>query len=122
MPACQELSRADSFVLSVFFHLPKYIPHPWPGSLRAHVVLCSSEGATARGRLGESDFRPEVCQMISLEPFAILQRLQTLDKLLVSERGNGIQRPNEALSVFRSLSQISPKENYNQLVVAASRC
>lgn len=60
--------------------------------------------------------------MISLAPFAISQRLQTLDKLLVSVRGNGIQRPNEALSVFRSLSQISLKENYNRPVVAASRC
>lgn len=44
--------------------------------------------------------------MISLAPFAILQRLQPPDKLPVSVRGNGIQRPNEALSVCRSLSQI----------------
>lgn len=44
--------------------------------------------------------------MISLAPFAISQRLQPLDKLLVSVRGNGIQRPGEALSVPRSLSQI----------------
>lgn len=44
--------------------------------------------------------------MISLAPFAISQRLQPPDKLLVSVRGNGIQRPGEALSVFRSLSQI----------------
>lgn len=29
-------------------------------------------------------------------------------KLLVSVRGNGIQRPGEALSVSRSLSQIRP--------------
>lgn len=83
--------------------------------------MWSSEGTAARGGLGHCDFRPEVCQTISLEPFAILQRLQTLDKLLVSVRGNGIQRPNEALSVFRSLSQISPKEKYNQALVAVSR-
>lgn len=44
--------------------------------------------------------------MISLAPFAISQRLQPPDKLLVSVRGNGIQRPSEALSVSRSLSQI----------------
>lgn len=44
--------------------------------------------------------------MISLAPFAISQRLQPPDKLLVSVRGNGIQRPGEALSVSRSLSQI----------------
>lgn len=44
--------------------------------------------------------------MISLAPFAISQRLQPPDKLLVSVRGNGIQRPGEALSVSRSLSHI----------------
>lgn len=44
--------------------------------------------------------------MISLAPFAISQRLQPPDKPLVSVRGNGIQRPDEALSVSRSLSQI----------------
>lgn len=44
--------------------------------------------------------------MISLAPFAISQRLQPPDKLLVSVRGNGIQSPGEALSVSRSLSQI----------------
>lgn len=114
------------FLFSSSSHLPKYnIFHTHGQGASQHMWLCgvaASEGAAARGRLGDCDFRPELCQMISLEPFAILQRLQTLDKLLVSVRGNGIQRPNEALSVFRSLSQISPKENCNQPVVAASRC
>lgn len=54
----------------------------------------------------DCDCRPGVCRMISLAPFAISQRLQPPDKMLVSVRGNGIQRPGEALSVFRSLSQI----------------
>lgn len=56
--------------------------------------------------------------MISLAPIAILQRLQPADKLLVSVRGNGIQRPGKALSVSRSLSQIS-KQGETQLASMA---
>lgn len=59
--------------------------------------------------------------MISLAPFAISQRLQPPDKLLVSVRGNGIQRPGEALSVSRSLSQIRQQEE-TQLASGAPSC
>lgn len=59
--------------------------------------------------------------MISLAPFAISQRLQPPDKLLVSVRGNGIQSPGEALSVSRSLSQIRQQEE-TQLASGAPSC
>lgn len=68
--------------------------------------------------MGTGDCRPGICWMISLAPFAISQRLQPPDKLLVSVRGNGIQRPGEALSVSRSLSQIRQQEE-TQLVSRA---
>lgn len=107
------------FSFSFFCRLPKYnIFHTHGQGAQDHMWHCGA----VKGGLGDCDCRPGVCRMISLAPLAISQRLQTLDKLLVSVRGNGIQRPNEALSVFRSLSQISPKENYNRPVVAASRC
>lgn len=59
--------------------------------------------------------------MISLAQFAISQRLQPPDKVLVSVRGNGIQRPGEALSVPTSLSQIRQQEEA-QLASEAPNC
>lgn len=100
-------SQETKSLFSMRHYTGKIWSIPYTAKLCRLGKLGSSERCQcATWGLGDCDYRPGICWMISLAPFAISQRLQPPDKLLVSVRGNGIQSPGEALSVSRSLSQI----------------